>query len=465
MNEVNLAGYLVGIGIHHADGSETYTKLDKPIHNRIVKTGINQLLMYNGTPTDGYYYNTSGSWPPSNNSRGWTPQYNVYPIFRNNLGNHYGCLHFCQFGTDNTPTKFFQTELNAPYKPGVYTDKLKTGTPYTYTHADDWNKVSIYITHEHAPVEEDVTVREIGYFGRCTRDTITEYLMFSRIALDEPIILKKGEYLFNTYKLVCTVDKEEKDIENFGGLEGINAHYRYCPFFGLNSGDIENMEYLDFYNNPTNNDYYKSCGFGFPGILRNGYNYYPTQQYKANYYDYYYTYHASRFFMFPQCFIRTKNTHETYNANNINSIGNSWENISFSTDKNKKFPAYNDKESNGGIVTGVTTTMWQNENSTHTFIDYDTNKNYRDLKLTMPKYNPDLNFVNKESIEIHYIRARGFDYKLGYYTWNEDHTEQTWNPTPIIKKVNEQIDFTVRTTITTDDTEAWQNGTLVEGEE
>ena len=57
MNDVNLAGYLVGIGIHHKDGTETYKKLDKPIHNRIVKTGINQILMYNGTHMSGDYYN------------------------------------------------------------------------------------------------------------------------------------------------------------------------------------------------------------------------------------------------------------------------------------------------------------------------------------------------------------------------------------------------------------------------
>ena len=35
-----------------------------------------------------------------------------------------------------------------------------------------------------------------------------------------------------------------------------------------------------------------------------------------------------------------------------------------------------------------------------------------------------------------------------------------WQPQPMTKWVNEKWEFTYRTTITTDDTDAWMNGTL-----
>ena len=464
MNDVNLAGYLVGIGIHHKDGTETYKKLDKPIHNRIVKTGINQILMYNGTPTGGAYYNNLNdvTYPQD-----VMPETTWYPIFRGNLNDHYGCLHFCQYGTDNTPTKFFQTELNSPYPDkNTYTSTIKENEPYTCTYSDDWNQVSIYITHQHAPVTETVTVREIAWFGRCKRDTIVEYLMFSRVALDEGITLQKGEYLFNTYKLVCTVDKEEHDISDFGGIVGQHAYYRYCPFFADIHAYIENHENVYFIKD--NIKYLKRGTFGFPGILKNGRTYYPIRTVPAYQDDKYI--HTQRYFMFPQVYMRYGSTNTNYNETNCTNINqvcrNTFENVILGTNPNTVFPNYNDVRQSNNLPTDTTINPNRyNENAYHTFVDYDTNKNYRDIKLILPKYNHNLNFVNNESLTIHYLRARGYDYKLGYYTWNEDHTEQTWNPQPIVKKVNEEITFTVRTTISTDDTEDWQNGRIVEGNE
>lgn len=459
MNEVKLAGYLVGIGIHHKDGTETYKKLDKPIHNRIVKTGINQMLMYNGTPTGGAYYNeVHDNWYYYDTF----PDKSFYPIFRGNLNDHYGCLHFCQYGTDNTPTKFFQTSLNEPYSD--YTETIKQNNPYTCTYSDDWNQVSIYITHQHPEVEEDVTVREIGWFGRCTREQITEYLMFSRVALDEPITLHEGEYLFNTYRLICTIDGEPKQEENFGGITGQYAYGRYSPYFAAIHAYIEDYDNSNWYN--SNNKGYKRSTFGFPGIYQNGTNYYPNgigdwnNGYK----------HVPRYFMFPQAFMLYGSTNGSYSETNYTNtnqvLRNSFEHVSLGTNPNTLFPEYNDARQSDNLPTDTTiNTNRKNENAYHTFVDYDTDKNYRDIKLTLPKYNPDLNFVNNESLEIHYLRMRGYDYKLGHYEYNQDHTEQTWIPQPIIKKVNEAIEFTIRTTITTDDTEAWQNGEIVEGQE
>jgi len=54
-NSVHLEGYLVGYGIIHKDGTEEYHTLEKPVHNKIVKNGINQMLMYNWQTHGGYY--------------------------------------------------------------------------------------------------------------------------------------------------------------------------------------------------------------------------------------------------------------------------------------------------------------------------------------------------------------------------------------------------------------------------
>lgn len=165
--------------------------------------------------------------------------------------------------------------------------------------------------------------------------------------------------------------------------------------------------------------------------------------------------HKYRAFLFPQVYYRYK---ETYNNSNVNCLGNGQEFIQIST-TNRNFRSPSEFNANGGyrysIQSDYMNLLWYNENGTHQFVDYDPNTNYRDIKLIVPKFNPNLDTINKQSITFYNIYCRGYDYRLGYYDEN-----MVWHPQPMTKWVNEQWEFTCRTTITTEDTNDWMNGTL-----
>ena len=80
MGDVNLAGYITGYGIVHRDGTVTEKHFDEPIHNKIVKTGINQLLRYNGSNSGGLFFSETM------NGYEWDNKWAFYPLFRGNYG-------------------------------------------------------------------------------------------------------------------------------------------------------------------------------------------------------------------------------------------------------------------------------------------------------------------------------------------------------------------------------------------
>jgi len=252
--------------------------------------------------------------------------------------------------------------------------------------------------------------------------------MFSRIVLDQPVKLDEGEQLITSYCLTCTVSDEVQHIEDFGGLSGIYADAKYSPYLVSvgNSGTIEN------------NRHAYSSRFPFPGVYQNGNVHYPYKQYKYGDQNT----SPGRAFMFPQVYLYTNYRNQTR------------QNISYGSDSTKTFPAYNNNDDDASLKS----TQQATPNSTYEFIDYDMNKNYRDIKLIMPVWNPDLTLDGTQSVDMYYIRARGMDYRLGHTVTTETSTE--WVPTPITKYINHKMTFTVRTTITTEDTDDWINGRL-----
>ena len=188
-NKLNMEGYLVGYGIIHKDGTEEYHTLEKPIHNKIVKSGINQILMYNWQTHGGYYAEDwGGDWGSSR-----IAQF-TYPVFYGQMNTHFGCLHFCRRGTNGDATSFLDEDLKSPV--GNYTTTLKTDNPYTVTKAIKWNEYTITISHIHEVETQPITIQEIGYFGRSGTDSENfSYHMFSRIVLDQPVKLDEGEQL------------------------------------------------------------------------------------------------------------------------------------------------------------------------------------------------------------------------------------------------------------------------------
>lgn len=434
MGDINLAGYITGYGIVHKDGTVTEHTYDTPIHNKIVKSGINQMLRYNGSNTGGYYLNQT--W-------GYRNEYNIeqYAVFRENTGNHYGCLHFCQLGTNNEPTNFFDEELREPFS--IKSTSIKANSPYTYTNIDNAYQYTIWITYTFDAFTEDKEIGEIGYFGRYQLDandsSTIEYPMFSRIALPEKISVKVGEEFYCTYKLVIKVDSEAHDIDNFMGIEGQKAQMKYCPY--------------STYTGIMTHSVYDSIT-PFPCITQTGKKYYPRTMDNVG------TAISHCFYrgiLFPQVLY---NNYYTYITNDpIYSYGLNNDYIKIST-TNRNFPATNSYgTSTNNKLTDYINLCRANENCSHQFVDYNPNRNYRDIKLIVPKYNPNLNTVDNQKITFYNIYCRGYEYRLGYYT-DDGNGTKTWVPQPMTKWVNEKWTFTCRTTINTEDTDAWMAGIL-----
>ena len=114
---VKLEGYIVGIGKIKVDGSEEFEWLDVPKHNRIVSSGLDHLLCYDGN-ISGYFNSTT--LVPTEPS-----------MWLGNLNNHYGALSFCKIGTGKKETEFIDTDLQTPV--GTISNTLRIGEPFCGT--------------------------------------------------------------------------------------------------------------------------------------------------------------------------------------------------------------------------------------------------------------------------------------------------------------------------------------------
>ena len=145
-----LEGYVVGIGKVKLDGTEEFTWLDNPKHNRIVSTGLDHLMCYNGSTT-GFYSSISSS--PTEPA-----------MWLGNLNNHYGALNFCKIGTNKTPTEFTDTDLKAPI--GSMTSILKTGEPFCGTKCNSDGEYILRVSHISTAVPIQCKIWELGLFGQ-----------------------------------------------------------------------------------------------------------------------------------------------------------------------------------------------------------------------------------------------------------------------------------------------------------
>lgn len=199
-----LEGHLVGIGKIRTDGSEEFRWLDKPIHNRIVSTGLDHLLTLNGNQTIiANEVNDTDSRYSSYN-----PAMACYWITRgqnsSNANNRRcGVLHFAAYGTSDDPTSFTDTALHAQV--GGYTSTYRTGTGYMGTQITSYGHIKLRVSHTHAAPSEAKTVRELGWFYDIVGASPADYRMFSRVVLDFPYELAAGEQLITTYELSITL--------------------------------------------------------------------------------------------------------------------------------------------------------------------------------------------------------------------------------------------------------------------
>ena len=221
-----LGGHLVGIGKVKANGEVIYNELDKPIHNRITSVGLDHLFQWAGTDT----YTTSGS---KNHMFLWvgnvTSSSDCIPAGRA------GALNYMKFGSGYSETSFTDTDLKNSLSSFVDTKETSSFSNQTLngTRINSFGNYSMRISHRSDAVSDTTTVNEIGWFGGYTNaqkvvvtpgDSNTTMVMFSRVVLPSPIVLKSGESLITTYQLDVTVsDTTASVIPDFFGLKDVNG--------------------------------------------------------------------------------------------------------------------------------------------------------------------------------------------------------------------------------------------------
>lgn len=184
--DLYLGGKVVGIGKTRKDGSFEYKLLKKPIHNRIVSKGIDNLLTYQGDDAlPDSIYSVSGFLVMGTN---W---------YNGGTWGRGGPLTYSAVGDDDTPTKFTDTDLG-----NRITEITKISmhdTPYCGTKVVGEKTVAYRVTHRHDIVDAGY-VKEIGWY----KDVEGTFELFSRVVLDYPIEVDAGEQLWITYELDFT---------------------------------------------------------------------------------------------------------------------------------------------------------------------------------------------------------------------------------------------------------------------
>jgi len=212
-----IEGHLVGIGKIHKDGSQDFRWLEKPIHNRIVSTGLDHLLTLNGNQTtinsDSFEYDSP--YPDFN------PAF-VYIWYgrgknRNNASNaRCGVVHFASYGTSDDPTDFNDTELHN--RIGGYSSAVIAGPGYFGTQIPSYGKIKLRFTHKHTSAPNHLYVKELGWFYDIIDANPADYRMFSRVVLDYPYELQEGEQLITSYEISITLDSTTITGNSFFGL-------------------------------------------------------------------------------------------------------------------------------------------------------------------------------------------------------------------------------------------------------
>lgn len=403
-NNNRLGGYLVGLGKRRVDGSEEYTVLEKPIHNKIVSTGLDHLLRYNGSNTDTAEASSDSIYAPL-----WGNGYYSSA--------HKGVLCYAAFGTGNTATTFNTTTLENMV--GSYTSTVKNGKPYTYTELKTFGTYSFYITHQHTAVTNATTVKEVGWFGRYNESSPV-YPLFSRVVLDTPVELAEGEQLITTYRLDVTFNTLTETPVDMFGLTATDGKplKAVCKFvcYGYknsdsgsssNSGDTVMVERINNYGDAVwDSSPLRCCNFHHPACSTS----YSNSGYITNFL------YATKDIPFP-----ADNAQMPYDG--WSSSGDSFIEC-YSTNGNN--------EQNYSV-------------SVAPYTGFNRTTKYRDVTYTLNTYSPNLSI--DATIDIYGLAIMDWMYRFGYY----DETN-VFHPQALKKGANQTLTFTYRTRFTTEDT-------------
>lgn len=207
MASYKLGGRLVGYGIKR-NGVEHVFMLDKPIHNTITKSCLDNMLMYNGSsavPSGSGYYDrdaqSAGSLFISESILTGVPRFGVF--------------QFCALGDGTGATSVDDIDLH-----NRLTDYSNVAP--SNNQSNSWNGSTFdsvnhtFIcrrSHTHT-IASDITVKEIGWFHRISPSGA--YSLSSRVVLDNPISLQSGDTFYTIYEWVISVTPRTEHADWFG---------------------------------------------------------------------------------------------------------------------------------------------------------------------------------------------------------------------------------------------------------
>lgn len=231
-----LGGALIGYGIKKRNGEEKKVIFDKPIHNTITKSCLNNLLTFDGT--------------------------NAQPSTSNNIGNYlslfvkssqaserYGVFNSAALGDGTGETSVNDTELK--HQVTDATSTKKAGAGWCGTIIENENAIiKLRISHTHV-ISENFVVKEIGWYNQKWQELV--YSLSARVHLDEGIPVENGDEFYSIYELTI----QFQDVERFSDFAGLGV-----GGYKVNAG-IQEYNALYYFPTIDNNGNPIGCGTSF----------------------------------------------------------------------------------------------------------------------------------------------------------------------------------------------------------
>ena len=318
----------------------------------------------------------------------------VYKAFAYPLEN----IQWCAYGSSNSPSNFANTVDLGNRLVNQYTTK-KGQWPYCGQSRYNTSQIRNRVTHISTAAETDVSVNEIGYYLKLTDGT---FQMFSRVVLPSPFELSAGEQLVTTYELIYVVADVAEPTEPF--LTGL---------YDANGLQLEAKKKLTF-SVPTS----VPCNAACPSIQASNGAAYNNILPDSSYSLYLPIYYASSEFL-----RLNKNGYST-SAYNFPAMFADVQNLTIGARSGTLSPT---------VVSQP----------------YAYDSFYRDSVWTLPQYWPTLS-ATTDTISIYFLKLGAVDLQFGHTV------DGTWTPTPWLKRGNTTTTITIRHTISTPESIAWQ---------
>lgn len=196
-----LGGALIGYGIKKRNGEEKKVIFEKPIHNTITKSCLNNLLTFDGTNAQ-----------PSTNLPG---NYLSMFVKSSQESERYGVFNSAALGDGTGETSVNDTELKHRVTNATSTKKTGSGWSGSSVVLSD-AVLKIRIAHTHA-ISENFVVKEIGWYNQKWQELV--YSLSARVQLDDGIPVESGDEFYSIYELTI----QFQDVERFSDFAGLGV--------------------------------------------------------------------------------------------------------------------------------------------------------------------------------------------------------------------------------------------------